>query len=120
MTTKTSPPLSTRGNNTPRTRVRSDRDCVVLVYEKKHCHGHLLFVNDKINDPDILGKHADCWHWDGIPGMSIKVKCRVKGSTPDWEPETHWTDAVSTNEHDEELGSNGLPNDPKDSPPWEE
>ncbi|SMR63841.1 unnamed protein product [Zymoseptoria tritici ST99CH_3D1] len=58
--------------------MRSDRDCAVLVYEKKHCHGHLLFVNDKINDPGVLGKHADCWHWDGIPGMSIKVKCRVK------------------------------------------
>ncbi|KJX93114.1 hypothetical protein TI39_contig4398g00001, partial [Zymoseptoria brevis] len=62
-----------------------------------------------INDPERLGKHGDCWHWKGIPGRSIKVKCRKTGEKPDWESELHWKDATSSNKHEDEYDAHGNP-----------
>ncbi|SMR63808.1 unnamed protein product [Zymoseptoria tritici ST99CH_3D1] len=96
-------------NNTRFQELRSDRTCAVLVYEKDECYGHLLAVNDHVNTWKSLG---NCWHWEGIPGRSIKLKCRKTGTDPHWGPETHWDHAESENKHEDEVDVHGNPVDP--------
>jgi hypothetical protein len=61
----------------------------------------------KVNAKGFAGGRGDCFHWDGIPGRSMKLKCRRKGETPEWESEMHWVDAHSDNKHENEFDSHG-------------